>query len=295
MAGCTTVPDEETGRETADESGTVSEQIAADGVLTYTNLLGKQVQDDIEEILLSAGIPQNRIEKVFEWIRDFNQCMSGCESYELADEFITVHAPVVDYGDYGPMSRMWFKTNQRDYGDVLCRIAAFQLLQDSIAVGNVIGRDEWECFADTQWLYSDWDAISGHPLIDFSDDEQSKYFTLFNPVVIKEGCSPTEMYNGIVDAWEKRAVVFDKSQASLITVWTQEGNKTAVAHAAVLVEYADGLLLFEKTNPQSPYQVTKLSSIDQVKQYMYDSIYMEAVRYGYEVGPYVVMQNNHTI
>lgn len=84
------------------------------------------------------------------------------------------------------MSTMWFKTNKRDYSDVFCRIAAFQLTQDNIQTQNLIEKEQWQCYSDTQWLYSDWDAISNFPIIDFSEDEVEKYFTLFNPITIPQ-------------------------------------------------------------------------------------------------------------
>lgn len=78
---------------------------------------------------------------------------------------------------------------------------------------------------------------------------------------------------------------------SLITIWLQDGNQTAAAHAAVLIQNGNSLLLFEKTNPQAPYQASKFS-IAQVKQYMYEAIHIEDLRYNTETGTYIVMQND---
>lgn len=267
-------------------------QAATDGTLTYSNLVGERVQNEVEKVLLSADISEKHVENLLLWINDFNECMKDCESYELVDEFVTREIPVVDYGEYPPMSTMWFKTNHRDYGDILCRIAAFELMQETLSVGNSIAREKWECYQDTQWLYSDWDAISGNPLIQYDDNDQSKYFTLFNPVMITPDCSADEMYSAISGEWKNREISFADSRASLITIWIQYENQTAAAHAGVLVESDEGLLFIEKTNPQAPWQATKFFSTDQVKKYMYESIHIEDVRYHDETGTYLVMQND---
>ena len=83
--------------------------------------------------------------------------------------------------------------------------------------------------------------------------------------------------------------------ASLITIWTQYEDQTAAAHAAVLIRDENNCLLVEKTNPQSPYQATKFSTMTQVRQYMYESIHIEDARYDMETGTYIVMENDRII
>lgn len=291
--------------ETGENSGVVTEnadiplQTEAEGIdantentLVYTNLACAGVQEYIKQILISSGIPENRAEKMFQWVNDYNECMGGCENFELKDEFTAVSVPAVDYGDYYPMSTLWFKTNKRDYGDILCRLAAFELMADGITAKNAVDESRYECYSDTQWLYSDYDAIYNNPLVDFRDSEIEKYFTLYAPIEIKKGSTEQEMYDSISEEWAKRGIAFDSNiKCSLITIWLQSDELTAAGHAAVLAEYEDELLLFEKTNPQSPYQVTKFSDLEQVKRYMYESIHQDYAKYGLETGTYIVMCN----
>lgn len=103
------------------------------------------------------------------------------------------------------------------------------------------------------------------------------------------------MYDIILKEWESRGISFDSVNCSLITIWLQDGGLTAAGHAAVLAENGDELLLFEKTNPQSPYQATKFSTLDQVKKYMYESVNLDNARYGLETGTYIVMKNEKMI
>ena len=266
-----------------------------DGTLTYSNLAGDQSRREVEEILLAAGIPEKYVDMLFLWVNDFNQCMSKCETFHLIDGFVTEDIPVVDYGDYYPMSTAWFKTNQRKYGDVLCRIAAFLLMQDQITAKALIEEELWECWQDTQWLCSDNDAISNNPLIDFDQKQQRLYYTVYNPVTITPGCTAEEMAACISEEWQRRGISFAEGRVSLITIWTQYEAQTAAAHAAVLVQDGDAYLLLEKTNPQSPYQATRFSTVEQVKQYMYESIHIEDVRYDMETGTYIVMENDRML
>lgn len=100
------------------------------------------------------------------------------------------------------------------------------------------------------------------------------------------------MYQAVLDAWQERAVAFTEGPVSLVTVWRQWEDQIAAAHAAVLVQNGEALLLVEKTNPQSPYQATRFSTLEQVRQYMYESIHQEDLRYGDETGILVVLRND---
>lgn len=264
-----------------------------DGELTYSNLVGKEVQKEVRTALLDAGVSSGDVDKFFDWVDDFNQAMGDCPSFTLQDGFATVEAPAVYYGEYGDMSRTWYKTNGRDYGDVLCRIAAFHLAKDGISVASAIDREDWDCYTEDQWLYSEWEAISTAPLIDFSEEETADYFTLYDPIkVAVEPLSAVEMYQAVLDAWREHEITFAGGPVSLVTVWKQWEDQIAAAHAAALVQSGEALLLVEKTNPQSPYQATKFSSLEQVRQYMYESIRQDDLRYGSETGTLIVLQND---
>lgn len=262
-----------------------------DGELTYSNLVGREVQQEVRTALLDAGIAAGDVDQFFVWVDDFNQAMKDCPSYQLQDAFTTVTVPVVDYGEYGDMSRTWYKENQRDYGDVLCRIAAFQLVKDAVTPAAAIDRRDWACYTEDQWLCSDWEAIRTAPLVDLSEEEVETYFTLFQPIVVEEVLTEADMAAAISDAWLSRGVAIAERPVSLVTVWRQWEDQVAVAHAAVLVRNGDDLLLVEKTNPQSPYQAAKFSTLEQVRQYMCASIRQEDLRYGDETGPLVVLLN----
>lgn len=54
-------------------------------------------------------------------------------------------------------------------------------------------------------------------------------------------------------------------------------------------------MLFEKTNPESPYAATKFSSVDEVKTYLHNMMELDYSKYQKQLGTYVVMRNSKQI
>lgn len=100
------------------------------------------------------------------------------------------------------------------------------------------------------------------------------------------------MLQAIQEKWNEQEISFKESAFSLITFWTQSGDKICVSHAATLIETDNGYMLFEKTNPTSPYAATKFSSTDGVKQYLYNMMDLDCSRYNTQIETYIIMQND---
>ncbi len=259
--------------------------------LLYSNLAGKTSRQQVRQILEQAGIQKDALDIFFSWVEDFCQTMEDCIAYTLQDDFVQIQEPVVDYGDYSDMSRCWYKTHNRRYSDILCRIAAFQLIKQYLTIGEPLESDQWELGED-QWLYSDYDAIANFPIVAFSSEETAAYFTLYNPISIPSNLPQEEMFQAVQTSWKDRGVSFAQGPVSLMTIWTQSNDRMAAAHAAVLIEWKDCLLLVEKTNPQSPYQASVFSTPEQVGDYLYQSIYQDNLKYSLPTGSCVVLQND---
>ena len=280
--------------------------VAFSDKLTYTNLDSESSISEVRDILTKAGIYTRYVDTVLDWVTDYNDCMRGCSSFSLVGDFVTIDGTTVDYGDYSPMSTEWYKRNNRNYHDVLCRIVAFELIQDNLSISEVIAKENFDCWDEnTAWLYTDGDILFGReavegehkaydpfPLIDWSDDIVANYFTLFNPTHIPEECSEQEMFQAIQEKWSEKGISFKENAFSLITFWTQSGDRICASHAAVLIESDNGYLLFEKTNPESPYAATKFSSTDEVKQYLYNMMDLEYKKYDSQIGTYIILQND---
>lgn len=264
--------------------------------LLYTNLVNKAVQDEVKDILVGAGINSVYVEDVFSWIDEYNVGVDKLETFELAPSFMRIDTDYVWYGsddEYYLVANNWWKVNKYDYWDVLCRSTAYYLMRDYISVANLIPEKEWHIIEDENdwsksWLVTDMNGIQTNPKLSLSNDEIAQYFSLFNPIPLPDGTPEKKMYATIKEEWDIRGVSFRESSVSLITVWTQDLDLTASGHTAVLAEYEEGLLLFEKTNPEYPYQATKFDTIEEVKNYMisqFNSTYEDGA------GTLIVMQN----
>ncbi|MBD5104569.1 MAG: DUF4300 family protein [Ruminococcaceae bacterium] len=288
-------------------NGAVKENFIS-GKLTYTNLNSENSVNEVKEILTGANIPSKNIDTVFDWVTDFNDAMKSCPAFTLVGDFTTIDRNTVDYGDYYLMSTEWYKKNKKDYGDILCRIAAFELNRENISVKNHISKENFNCWDENNsWLLSDGNIIFGeeasegnksyrpHPLLNWDDNTISDYFTLFDPVEISGGCGEQEMLRAVKERWNGLGISFGEEKYSLITLWTQYENTAAVSHAATLVETENGYLLFEKTNPESPYSAARFSTIDDVKRYLYDMLELDYSKYDSEVGTYIILQNDKQI
>lgn len=303
----TTIEDNQESSQGSDEvPSNQNIDIVPQDKLTYSNLDSELSMSEVRDILVKAGIQTNYVDIVMGWVTDYNNSMRECPSFSLVGDFITLDKMTVDYGEYYPMSTQWYKSNNRNYHDVVCRTVAYELNQDNISVGKVIKEENFDCWDEnTAWLYTDGDILFGreavegehkayvpYPLIDWSKDMQAEYFTLYNPIHIKEQCSEQEMFQAIQAKWNEQEISFKESAFSLITFWTQSGDRICASHAATLIETDNGYLLFEKTNPESPYAATKFSSTDEVKQYLYNMINLEYSRYNDQIGNYIILQND---
>ena len=188
--------------------------------LTYSNLDSELSMNEVRDILLKSGIQPNHVDTVLNWVTDYNNSMRECPSFSLVGDFVTIDEMAVDYGEYYDMSTEWYKRNRRNYHDVVCRIAAYELNQDNISIGNVLKKENFDCWDEnTAWLYTDGDILFGReavegehkayvpfPLIDWSKDMQAEYFTLFDPIGITEQCSEQEMFQAILEKWNGQEI-----------------------------------------------------------------------------------------
>lgn len=281
---------------------------AASSEPVYTNLDSAASSREVRDLLTAAGLEEERIDTVLAWAGDFNDCMRACPSFSLAGEFTALEGGVADYGDYPPASQTWFKTGGRNYHDILCRIAAFQLARPLITVGTDLPREAWACWDEERdWLYSDGDTLFGReasenqkayapfPLLDWDEETVQDYFTLFQPIPVAGECGPEEMASAVQETWARRGIVFQEGRYGLLTLWVQSGEQICAAHAAVLAETEEGVLLFEKSNPQAPYTAVKFASAEEAERYLVDMLNLDDARYGMEGRVCVVLRNGEPL
>ena len=275
--------------------------------LIYSNLNSETSMNEIKSIFKDSGIENKSIDNVLVWVKDYNSVMKNCESFSLVGDFTTIQDKTIYYSDYPTISREWFRKNNRDYFDVLCRIVVFELNKGNITINKTLSREKFACWnEDESWLYSDGVAIFGReafkgdysklqsfPMLDWNDEDIQKYFTLFNPIEIKNNCTEEDMSKAINKRFEEYGISFKENSYSLIGLWMQDGNQIAMSHSATLFEIKNGFILFEKVNPEEPYVAVKFSDANEIKAYLYERVKLEDDEYGDEItDKYVITRNN---
>ena len=304
LAGCS---NKQKDNEMSEEKSISKIENDANKGLIYSNLNSETSMNEIKSIFKDSGIENKCIDNVLVWVNDYNSVMKNCESFSLVGDFTTIQDKTIYYSDYPTISREWFRKNNRDYFDVLCRIVAFELNKGNITVNKTLSREKFACWnEDESWLYSDGVAIFGReavkgeyskskpfPMLDWNYEEIERYFTLFNPLEVKDDCTEEDMSKAINNRFEEYGISFKENSYSLIGIWTHSGNQIAMSHAATLFEVKNGFMLFEKVNPIEPYVAVKFSNANEIKSYLYERVKLEDAEYGDEItDKYVITRNN---
>ena len=304
LAGCS---NKQKDNEMSEEKSISKIENDANKELIYSNLNSETSMNEIKSIFKDSGIENKYIDNVLVWVNDYNSVMKNCESFSLVGDFTTIQDKTIYYSDYPTISREWFRKNNRDYFDVLCRIVAFELNKGNITINKTLSREKFACWnEDESWLYSDGVAIFGRaavkgeylkskpfPMLDWNDEDIERYFTLFNPIEVKDDCTEEDMSKAINNRFEEYGISFKENSYSLIGLWTHSGNQIAMSHAATLFEVKNGFMLFEKVNPVEPYVAVKFSNANEIKTYLYERVKLEDAEYGDEItDKYVITRNN---
>lgn len=278
----------------------------ADDKLVYSNLIDEESKVMLGSVLKKAEIDQNHIDGALSLINDYNKHMTvfneadkdymqESDLFAFQSGFTTTEDSYINYGDYYFQMKKWY--NGRDYNDAYCRTLAFLLMQDAIQVESPLNKEHWGVSNEDDFLYGDYATLTDYALVDIEEDKYPAYFTLFHPVLDvekKEGFAKQ-----IQHQWKKFSVSFDKGAASLITIWSVIEKESAVkiehSHVGVLIEDDEGLLFIEKTNPLAPYQMTKFSSTEQLKQYLVDTSTACYEQFDLPVPEMIVLRNDNEI
>ena len=235
------------------------------GALTYANLIDADTQESVRSYLEAGGVGGESVVLFFKWVDDFNQ-LTGI----AGGGFHATEEPVVEYDDY---YQIWM--DSRDYADVNCRLTAFCLLRESIETAV---RPEGGAA-----LAVDMDAMALNPLCTFTPEEQKKFFAIYNPVPVAPTTNADDVRGAFLAGWQTRGIAFSQDALRLVSVVLHDelDNVAFVGHAGVLLEPEKGELYFvEKLAGAMPYQVSKFSSTDELRDYltgMYGTLYTQDV------------------
>lgn len=228
--------------------------------LTYSNLVDDASQDEVREIMESAGVSEEMLDTFFADVDLFNDTVE--EKGLIEDGFITIDGLVPTY-DVIEMLEMWEVKNP-DFLGYNCRITSYDLMKDSLQIGKIDT-------ANTDFLAFDQFAIASSPRELFTETEYEEFETLYSYV-------PTELTKDVdvhvkniqVD-WQKKEIEFtDEDKRSLISVFFhEEDGYLFIGHMGLLFPTEEDELLFlEKLSFQEPYQAIKFANRVELNDYL---------------------------
>ena len=174
-----------------------------------------------------------------------------------------------------------------------CRITAFDLLKDYVKIGKNVKTDTTELFMDS-------DALKNSPYQKYNKKDTKKFEALYSSVNTVYSTNTDKHISVFKKYRKKNDINFanDKTKASLITVvfhssFSKKENELFIGHAGVLVPLKNKKYIFiEKLSFQSPYQVIKFESKQQLNEYlmrMYDT------EWGQDTAKPFIMENNDVL
>ena len=125
----------------------------------------------------------------------------------------------VDYGSNYNYMKKW--TASGDGEDILCRSLAWLLFQTCLSVQRPLPEQQWACWNENAYLYSDLGVFEQDPRFRLSPEQQAVYFTLFAPVEADASAAElTEqtMFQAILEQWTANGVRFADSPLSMVSL-----------------------------------------------------------------------------
>jgi len=230
----------------------------------YSNLVDKRTQNEVKKYLIDAGIPKKNAEAWLKDVNEYNKTIKNTSLVKKGYKKLGLNAPI--YND-NKIAEYWSKKYNMFIG-YNCRITAFDLLKNYIKTGE-------NTKPNTNELFMDSDALKNSPYQKYNKKDTKKFETLYSSINSH-----------------------DKTKASLITVIfhsyiSKNENELFTGHAGVLVPVKNnGYIFIEKISFQSPYQVIKFASKQQLNEYlmrMYDT------EWGQNTSKPFIMENNNVL
>ncbi len=226
--------------------------------ISYSNLVDPETQQEVSALLEAHGIPSAQADTLMTWADDFN---SRVPSGSLQNGFHSSGESCVDY--HGIIADPKETEDGLLLPEANCRLTSYLLLRHQIHTNGT--KED----GDTILMF-DIDAIDTDPLFSLSSTERSDYISLFSWVPLNGADTLEAHADRIRQAWKERAIQVGGDGVSLITVYLHSpfDDVRFVGHTGVLLETEDGLLFVEKYGPQYPFQATKFSDREELKQYL---------------------------
>ncbi len=232
--------------------------------ITYSNLVDKTAQSEVENVLKGAGISEKNIKSFFEGVNYFNNTVQNKslvkEGFKITEELNPVYDQVAIQESWTKKSPVFIGQN--------CRITSFELMRDFISVGKPE-------IKDTEQLFMDEDALKNFPVKIFTDNEKKQFESLFSAIKTENTKDISVHVEKVKEDWKKKNIKFNNwNKISLVSVFfhseiTPKESFLFIGHVGVLLPTSDGKLLFiEKLAFQEPYQAIKFDNRTQLNDYL---------------------------
>ena len=117
----------------------------------------------------------------------------------------------------------------------------------------------------------DVEAMEQYPLMAFDKGDESKFITLFNPVVVEDTTDKDKHIKSISEEWQNRGISFEEVEGiSLLNLWMHDPyeQKRFVGHSGILVSLEESFIFIEKYSASNPFQVSKFNEKQEVIDYL---------------------------
>lgn len=234
--------------------------------ITYSNLLDKPTQEEVEKAMIDAGISPENIASFLQNVNQFNEAIEG---QSLVERGFVVLDTILPHYDELAIEARWEKKYPNFFG-YNCRITSYDLLHDFIAIDQPIDERSTILNFDEETLDN-----CGRTL--FSPIERQGFRTLYAPIPTPYDKDIDKHLQNVKAYWQSHGIRFihkdDKAKASLISVMmhsaiTPDESYLFVGHVGVLIPMGDQLLFVEKLTFQAPYQAIRFSNRTELNDYL---------------------------
>ena len=255
----------------------------------YSNLTDLNTQNEVKKYLIDAGVSNKNVEAWRKDVNEYNKTIKNTSLVKKGYKKLGLNVPV--YNDT-KIAEYWSKKYNMFIG-YNCRITAFDLLKDYVKIGKNVKTDTTELFMDS-------DALKNSPYQKYNKKDTKKFEALYSSINTVYSTN-TDKHINVFKKYRKKndiKLANDKTKASLITVvfhssFSKKENELFIGHAGVLVPLKNKKYIFiEKLSFQSPYQVIKFESKQQLNEYlmrMYDT------EWGQDTAKPFIMENNDVL
>ena len=233
-----------------------------DGTLAYSNLLDSSVQEQLADIMRTAGISELRQQVFFDHVNQFNRTVS---TEGMAAGFEEKNILEAGYDSYA-MQEEW----EAQYPDFLgynCRITAYGLFADYMTIAT-----DGEMRDDI--ISMDLMSLEEDSSIFQDEKDENRFRTFYATIPTEETKDIAVHVKNLRSDWEARGISFDGNEkVRLISVifhdvWDEQNN-LFIGHIGLLFPTSENEMYFlEKIAFQEPYQLTRFHSRAELKDYL---------------------------